>query len=113
MHNEKKIYIFSFFWMFLVIMPVIVPFFLNLGLSMRQVFQLQAIFGIAVVALEVPSGYLCDLFGRKKALIFGSFISGLGFSYLVFVETFWQLVIFEVVIALALSFVSGADVSLL
>lgn len=96
-----------------MLMPVIVPFFLDLGLSMHQVFQLQAIFGIAVVALEVPTGYLCDLWGRKKTLVVGSFISGLGFTYLLFVQSFFELAIYELVIALALSFVSGADVSLL
>jgi MFS family permease len=91
--NETKIYIFSFFWMFLVLMPVIVPFFLNLGLSMHQVFKLQAIFGIAVVALEIPTGYLCDLWGRKKTLVVGSFISGLGFTSLLFVQSFFGLVV--------------------
>lgn len=113
LNNQKKIYLFSFFWMFLVIMPVIVPFFLNLGLNMQEVFQLTAIFGVAVVVLEIPTGYLCDLWGRKKTLIFGSFISGLGYTYLFYAKTFWQLVGYEIIIALALSFVSGADISLL
>lgn len=111
--NAKKIYLFSFFWMFLVAIPVIVPFFLSLGLSMRQVFQLQAVFGIGVVALEIPTGYLCDLWGRKKILLAGSLISGIGFTWLLFAHSFWELVCFELVLSVALSFVSGADVSLL
>jgi hypothetical protein len=52
--------------MFLVIIPVIVPYFLSLGLDMKQVFQLQAIFGLTVALLEVPSGYLCDLGAEKR-----------------------------------------------
>lgn len=111
--NARRIYLFSFFWMFLVIMPVIVPFFLDLGLTMHEVFLLQAAFGLAVVAFEIPSGYLCDLWGRKKTLIVGSFISGCGFTALVYLKSFWALVGFEIWIALGLSFVSGADVSLL
>jgi len=99
--------------MFLVAIPVIVPFFLGLGLTMREVFQLQAIFGIGVVALEIPTGYLCDLWGRKKILLGGSFGSGVGFTRLLFANSFWTLVLFELILAVALSFVSGADVSLL
>lgn len=113
MTNSRKIYLFSFFYMFLVTIPVIVPFFLSLGLTMSQVFQLQAIFGIGVCALEVPSGYLCDMWGRKKTLLAGSFFSGVGFTLLLFADSFWSLAAFELVVALALSLVSGADVSLL
>ncbi|MEZ4741062.1 MAG: MFS transporter [Bdellovibrionota bacterium] len=113
MRNTKKLYFFSFFWMFLVIIPVIVPYFLKLGLSMSQVFQLQAIFGLGIVTLEVPTGYLCDMWGRKRSLIIGSFLSGLGFTYLIFIKSFAELVIYELIIATALSFVSGADISLL
>ncbi len=99
--------------MFLVIIPVIVPFFTNLGLTMREIFELQAIFGISVMLLEIPTGYICDLWGRKTTLLIGSFISGIGFTYLNTVTGYWDLVIYEIIIAIALSFVSGADVSLL
>jgi MFS family permease len=113
MNNANKLYLFSFFYMFLVILPVVVPFFIKLGLSMHEIYQLQAIFGLAVVIFEVPTGYLCDLWGRKRTLIVGSLFSGLGFTYLLYVQSFWELVIYEVIVALALSFISGADVSLL
>ena len=99
--------------MFLVAIPVLVPFFLFLGLTMHEVFQLQAIFGLGVVAFEIPTGYLCDLWGRKKTLLIGSFISGLGFTFLVFAKSFWALALFEITLSVALSFVSGADISLL
>lgn len=99
--------------MFLVVIPVLVPYFTSLGLSMEQVFQLQAIFGFIVVLLEVPSGYLCDIWGRKRTMAIGAFLSGTGFTYLYFANEFWQLVLFEIIIGIALSLVSGADVSIL
>ncbi|MDA8793131.1 MFS transporter [Bacteriovoracaceae bacterium] len=111
--NIKKIYLFSFFWMFLVIIPIIVPYFLSLGLDMKQIFQLQAIFGFTVAILEVPSGYLCDLWGRKKTICIGSFLSGIGFTWLYFIDGFFELVLYEILIGIALSLVSGADISLL
>lgn len=111
--NVLKIYIFAFFWMFLILIPVIVPYFLRLGLSMAQVFQLQAAFGFVVAVFEVPSGYLCDLWGRKKTLVLGAFFSGLGFTWLNFAKTFESLLIFELLIGLGLSLMSGSDFSIL
>lgn len=111
--NIQKIYHFSFFWMFLIIIPVIVPYFLSLGLNMEEVFKLQAIFGVTVAILEVPSGYLCDLWGRKKTMLIGTFLSGIGFAILFFAKNWWQLVLFEITVASALSMVSGADIAIL
>ncbi len=111
--NVLKVYIFAFFWMFLILIPVIVPYFLRLGLTMAQVFQLQAAFGLVVAIFEVPSGYLCDLWGRKKTLVIGAFFSGLGFTWLNFAKNFEELLIFELLIGLGLSLMSGTDFSIL
>jgi MFS family permease len=111
--NTRKIYAFSFFWMFLVIIPVIVPYCLQLGLTMQEFFELQAVFGITVVALEVPTGYLCDIWGRRKSMLIGTFLSGISFSFLALAKGYWDLVFYEVMCGTAMSFVSGADVSLL
>jgi MFS family permease len=109
----KKIYIFGFFSMFLVIIPVIIPYFVSIGLSMEEIFQLQAIFGATVAILEVPSGYLCDLWGRKKTIILGAFIAAIGDTYLVVSSSFWDLAIFELLSAIGLSLISGSDLSIL
>jgi hypothetical protein len=55
----------AFFQVFLVIMPVAVPFFQSKGLSMQEVFSLQALFALAVLVTEVPSGYVADLIGSR------------------------------------------------
>lgn len=111
--NIKKIYLFSFFWMFLVIIPIIVPYFISLGLSMEQIFKLQAIFGITVAVLEVPSGYLSDLWGRKNTLIIGALVTAIGFTWLCFIKSYTSLILYEMLIALGLSLVSGTDLSIL
>jgi MFS family permease len=113
MKNTHKLYAFSFFWMFLVIMPVIVPYFLQLGLTMHQVFQLVSIFGITVVAFELPTGYICDLFGRKNVILLGSFLTGVAFTLLIFTKTFASLCVYEVIQGISLSLVSGADIAML
>ena len=109
----KKAYAFSFFWMFLLILPVMIPFYQSLGLSMERIFQLQAIFGLCVMLFEIPTGYLCDLFGRKKVLCIGAVFNGVGFTFLLTCKNFEQLVIFEIILALGMSLVSGADLSII
>lgn len=111
--NLSLIYLFCFFRMFLIFIPVLVPFFQDKNLSMKDIFLLQAVFGLVVAIFEVPSGYLCDFFGRKKTLMLGTFLSGLSFTWLYFSESFLDFLIFESLVGMGMSFISGADFSLL
>ena len=103
----------GFFKDFLIVMPVAVPFFQSKGLSMQEVFTLQALFAFAVMVMEAPSGYLADLIGRRRCLILGLVFSGVGFSLLPFAEGFWTLALFETALAISHSLTSGADLALL
>ncbi|MCY4214318.1 MAG: MFS transporter [Gammaproteobacteria bacterium] len=103
----------GFFKAFLVIMPVAVPFFQGKGLSMQEVFSLQALFAFVVMVTEAPSGYLADLIGRRRCLILGTAFSGVGYSLLVVADGFWTLALFETAVALSFSLTSGADLALL
>lgn len=103
----------SFFHVFSLIMPVIVPIFESRGLGLGEILLLQAIFGFAVASLEVPSGYLSDLIGRKLTLAIGSIFYGCGTLLLYFSEGFAMLVGFELCMAVAVSLISGADLALL
>lgn len=111
--NIWRVYFFSFFTMFLVFIPVFVPYCLGLGLSMQQFFHLQAAFGLGIVLLEVPTGYLSDLWGRKKTLIVGGFFTGCGMTWLLFAKDFWSLLVFELTLSVGFSFISGADIAML
>ena len=111
--NINILICFNFFYMFLVIVPVLVPYFTFLGLTMSQILIVQAIFGIVMAIFEIPSAYIGDLFGRKAVLCLGSFISMTGFLFLLRADNFYSLVIYEVLLGVGASFVSGADLSLL
>lgn len=99
--------------MFLIIVPVIIPFFMSLGLTMSEIFFVQAMFGLSMAIFEVPSAYLGDMWGRKNTLILGSLISGLSFSMLIFADGFWSLLFYEVILAIGASFISGADMAIM
>ncbi|MBT3585829.1 MAG: MFS transporter [Halobacteriovoraceae bacterium] len=111
--NLTKIYGLSGAWMFLLAIPIIVPYFKSIGLSMEEVFQLQSIFAAMVLVLELPSGYIADLLGRKKTLILATFFHALGFSLFPFAESFWQLVATNFFLGVGLSLFSGTDVALI
>ncbi len=96
---------------FLVIMPIVVPFFQSKGLDMQDVFLLQAAFMALVLVLEVPSGYVADVWGRRGALLAGCVASGVGHTVLLFADGFWDLFVFEAGMAVARSLISGADLA--
>ncbi len=102
----------AFTWMFLILMPVIVPFFKSLGLKDGEVFLVQAIFSGAVAVLEVPTGYVSDLLGRKRTLILAGLLHGVAFTMLPLIHGFNGVVAYEIVAALAVSLYSGTDVAL-
>ncbi|MBL8026018.1 MAG: MFS transporter [Fibrobacteres bacterium] len=110
--NFKKLYLFKTLRWFLLIIPVIVPFYQSVGLSMAQILTLQSVFSIAIVVLEVPSGYFADIIGRRKSLIVGSFLSTAGFLMYSLSYTFTGFLAAELVMGMGASFISGADSAL-
>ncbi len=111
--NKPMIYGLAFFQCFMVIVPVIVPFFASKGLSLAQIFYLQAVFATTIVLLEAPSGYFSDIFGRRIVLLIGSIIHGCGFFLLNFADDFFTLMLFEITLGISSSLLSGADLALL
>ncbi len=93
--------------------PVIVIFFQARGLSMTQVMLLQTAFAVAVVALEVPSGFFADRVGRRPSIFLGAgavtaacvvYGTGYGFGQFLAAELLW---------AAGASLISGADTAVL
>ena len=98
---------------FLLLMPILVLFYQENGLSLQDVFLIQACYSICVICFEVPSGYFADRFGRKRSVQYGSFFASLGFSSYAFAYTFTDFLIAQTFIALGASLISGSDAALL
>lgn len=111
--NIPKVYVLNFFMMFLVTIPIIVPYWKQFGLNLKEVYQLQAIFGFMMILLDVPAGYISDLFGRKKCLILVGCFNALTYFLLLNGKTFWQFALFEISAAIGFALYSGCDVALL
>ncbi len=112
-NNIWKLYTISALRGFMLIMPVIVLFYKENGLSMAEVLLLQALFSVVIVVLEIPSGYFADLIGRRISIIFGGIGGFLG--YLIYAGSygFWGFLVAEIFLAVGASFMSGADSALL
>tara|TARA_R110000824_G_scaffold279180_1_gene467365 strand:+ start:491 stop:1720 length:1230 start_codon:yes stop_codon:yes gene_type:complete len=111
--NINTIYWMSFFQCAMIVTAVFVPLLQRHGLSMAQVLQTQAVFALMIAAFEVPSGYLADIWGRKKSIIAGQFITMLAFSLLIAADSFADFLIYEALMGLGLSLCSGADLALI
>ena len=110
--NVHRLFALRFSTAFMVVVPVMVPLYQSLGLSMQEIFITEAIFSLVVCFGEVPSGYLADLLGRRKVLIFGSLVWAAGNLYLPFADGFWSLALYEATLGIAVAMVSGADIAL-
>lgn len=111
--NLPKSMLLAFFQVFLVIIPIIVPYFQLHGLTMQQVFLTQAWFGAVVVIMEIPSGVLADRFGRKRALMLGTVFLACGHLSLLWADSLSGFLIFEGLLGIGVSLISGADLALL
>ena len=54
---------------FTLVMPIIVLFYKECGLDLADIFILKSVYSIAMVSLEIPTGYLADVWGRRNCLI--------------------------------------------
>ncbi len=113
MRNAKLIVLFRFFWMFIPVVSVFVPLLSSMKFTMTEFFLIQSCFSLAVVVVEIPSGYFADLYGRKNTLIIASILSGIGFSYLYFAKELWQFYIYEIIIGTSMAMATGTDFAIL
>ena len=111
--NIWKLYLIQACRWFLLLMPVLVLFYRENGLSLQDVFIIQAFYSVCVIVCEIPSGYMADRIGRKQSLLIGSVFAGAGFGVYAFSYTFPHFLAAQLLIAIGSSFISGSDLALL
>jgi MFS family permease len=99
-------------WMNLI-MPVIVLFYRSNGLTMQDIFTLQAIYSVTLMVFEIPTGYFADTSGRRTSMLVGSVLGFAGFLIYCTSTGFWQFVVAETILGVGMSLVSGADSAML
>ena len=111
--NIYKLYLIKISKWFMLTMPIIVLFYQENGLGMKDVLLLQGIYSIAIVAIEIPSGYFADVWGRKSTMVIGAFLGVVGFVIYSLSYGFWGFLFAELTLGLGQSFISGSDSALL
>ena len=111
--NITKLYLIKVAKWFMLTMPILMLFFQDLGFTVEESFQLKAIYSIAIVIFEIPSGYAADVLGRKRTLIIGSILGTLGFAIYSFTSGFYAFLAAELILGIGQSFISGADSAML
>ncbi|MBU8848482.1 MAG: MFS transporter [Desulfobacterales bacterium] len=95
--------------------PVFTILFLDFGLTVAQFSILNAVWAATIVLAEVPSGALADIIGRKRLLVFATFIMIVEIGIISFVPRTDPSIIFIVFLinrilsGLAEAAASGAD----
>ncbi len=108
-NNIKKFYTFSFLRELLFIIPVVVLFWQENGLSLTRIMILQAIYTLSIALFEVPTGVFADKIGRKQSLSIGAFILLAAAIVYSAGYNFWQFALAEIIWGLGVTFTSGAD----
>ncbi len=111
--NIRRFYLFKALEGVSFFAPIIVLFWQENGLSMTKVMLLQSFFSLVMILLDIPTGYLADVFGRKKALLCsGAFLTAAPVIYSLG-HSFGAFLAAELCWGVGLSLISGADAAML
>jgi len=97
----------------LIVLPIFSLYLQENGLSVQQIFYVQIFFAIALIVIEIPSGYFSDFFGRKQSLVLAAFFGFLGQAIYFLAQSFGGFLLGELFLALSAGFLSGTDSALL
>ena len=91
----------------LFILPVVMMYYGYKGVGQGDFYLIQGLCYLMVFVLEIPTGYIGDVFSRKNTLIFGTIAWIIGYACWLFGVGFWWILAGELTFALAISLVSG------
>ena len=96
--------------------PVIGVLFLDLGLTLEQYALLNVIWAVVIIVLEIPSGALADVIGRKRVVVLAAVLMVAEMAVFAFAPRgawmFWLLVLNRILSGAAEACASGADEAL-
>jgi MFS family permease len=112
--NIPLLNIFAGLKMALLPMAIITLFWKDqIGLNLAEILLLQAIFSLATLVMEFPSGYISDRIGYRFALNLACLLGMTGWTTYTFAGSFSGVLIAELQLGASYAFISGADSALL
>ncbi|MGM0640724.1 MAG: MFS transporter [Thermotogota bacterium] len=111
--NIKRGYIFSFLSNFDLTSTVWMLFLAYKGMSLTQLGLLEGIFHVTSFFMEVPTGAIADIFGRKTSRVLGRIFSVVANLFILFFNSFWFFAISMSLTAISYNLESGAGQALI
>lgn len=112
--NFSRIYLWKLFGgAYALGSATLVAYFTHLGVSLPLLFAFQAILGIVLGLLEVPTGLFADAFGRKTSLVAGSLLLTVGMICTATASHSVGLFMGQGLVGIGSVFMSGSDMGLL
>jgi MFS family permease len=98
---------------FMLYIPISYLYYLENDFGQIEFLTLHAVYSGVIAFLEIPSGYIADVWGRKQALIWGTLFGVFGFMAYAVSAGLLFFLIAEILLGIGQSLISGADSALL
>jgi MFS family permease len=96
------------------VLPVLVPYYADvIGLGFREFLIGEAMFSAVVLFMEVPSGWLSDIWRRKNVLALSTLFGMAGYATLLIADSLIDILIAQGLIGIGLALHSGTGTALL
>lgn len=92
--------------------PVWVAFYTQI-ITLEQLALINAIESLVTLALEVPTGALADILGRRRTIMIGSVMLSIFFFAVPFANSFLQILVLSLVSGAGSALISGSDSALI
>ena len=89
------------------LIPIIIPFYRENGITLTQAFFLEAVFSIEIALLELPTGYIADRWGRKHTLVAAFAVATVGWLHYAVGTSFSFFLIGALLMGISASLLSG------
>ena len=107
---------FSIIWFIgsfgMILMPFMLPFYKQNGLTNTQILITQSVFMLVSVIAEIPTGVFADKYGRKLSVVLGDITFALGILTYFLGHNFYIFILAETFMGIGRAFNSGADEAL-
>ncbi len=111
--NIKLNYIISSLMWGRFFIPVLALFYIASQVTLEQFTIIMAVFAFSTLILEIPTGVIADLLGKKKALLISRAMYVIEIILIAFFNGFWIFLIAKIISGIGVSFGSGTNSALL
>lgn len=112
--NVKLLQYFTFLSGMLFFIPIILPYYRDeIGLGFKELMITEAVFAAMLVLLEVPSGWISDVWKRKYVLVLAMVFDIIGHFMIILADGLWMAIFAQVLVGVAFSLISGTNSAML